>query len=164
MIGLLFLSGHDYLQLGQMVPTMTASNAQAIVVDTASRKLTLLRNDDALKTYDVALGHTPSPKQREGDGRTPEGRYVIDSKIPRSRSDLDCARLTRNRSIARGRCGGGGHPGRDIMIDELHNGLRWLGRVHRAIDWPDGCSAVTNSQIEESWSLVEVGTPIEITS
>jgi murein L,D-transpeptidase YafK len=48
------------------------------------------------------------------------------------------------------------------MIHGLHNGLGWLGSVHRAIDWTDGCIAVTNSQIEEIWSLVEVGTPIEI--
>ncbi|MBO0758334.1 MAG: L,D-transpeptidase family protein [Bradyrhizobiaceae bacterium] len=164
-IGLLLLSGWDYLQLDRTVPTMTAANAQAtaVVVDKTARKLTLLRNGDALKTYDVALGHTPvGPKQREGDGRTPEGRYVIDSKNARSHNHLalhvsypDATDRARAQRL-------GASPGGDIMIHGLHNGLGWLGRLHRAIDWTNGCIAVTNSQIEEIWSLVEVGTPIEI--
>jgi lipoprotein-anchoring transpeptidase ErfK/SrfK len=29
-------------------------------------------------------------------------------------------------------------------------------------DWTDGCIAVTNQEIEEIWSLVADGTPIEI--
>jgi len=34
-----------------------------------------------IKTYKVALGRGGlAPKEREGDGRTPEGRYFIDSR------------------------------------------------------------------------------------
>jgi murein L,D-transpeptidase YafK len=165
MVGLLLLCVQDYLQLDRTVPTMVAANTRAttIVVDKAARKLTLLHNGDVLKAYDVALGHAPvGHKQREGDGRTPEGRYVIDSKNPRSHNHLalhvsypDAS--DRARALRLGASAGG-----DIMIHGLHNGLGWLGSVHRAIDWTDGCIAVTNSQIEEIWSLVEVGTPIEI--
>jgi murein L,D-transpeptidase YafK len=164
-IALLLLSGRDYLQLDRTVPTMTAANAQAtaIVVDKTVRKLTLLRNGDVLKTYDVALGHAPvGPKQREGDGRTPEGHYVIDSKNARSHNHL-ALRVSYPDATDRARAWRlGASPGGDIMIHGLHNGLGWLGSLHRAIDWTDGCIAVTNSQIEEVWSLVEVGTPIEI--
>ena len=164
-IGLFLLSGRDYLQLDRTVPTMTAANAQAtaIMVDKSARKLTLLRNGNVLKTYSVALGHAPiGPKQREGDGRTPEGRYVIDSKNPRSHNHLGLHvsypdATDRARALQLGASAGG-----DIMIHGLHNGLGWLRSVHRAIDWTDGCIAVTNSQMEEIWSLVEVGTPIEI--
>ena len=53
-------------------------------------------------------------------------------------------------------------PGSDIMIHGVRNGLGWLGGLHRALDWTDGCVAVTNAEIEEIWRLVEVGTPIEI--
>jgi murein L,D-transpeptidase YafK len=48
------------------------------------------------------------------------------------------------------------------MIHGLRNGLGWLGRLHLALDWTDGCIAVTDSQVEEIWSLVAVGTPIQI--
>jgi murein L,D-transpeptidase YafK len=48
------------------------------------------------------------------------------------------------------------------MIHGLPNGLGWLGRLHLLQDWTDGCIAVTNAQIEEIWSLVDIGTRVEI--
>jgi lipoprotein-anchoring transpeptidase ErfK/SrfK len=30
------------------------------------------------------------------------------------------------------------------------------------LDWTDGCIALTSQEIEEIWSLVDNGTPIEI--
>ena len=33
---------------------------------------------------------------------------------------------------------------------------------HPNVDWTQGCIAVTNEEIEEIWSLVSDGTPIEI--
>ena len=44
MIGVLLLSGWDYLQVDRKVPTMAAANAQAtvILVDKTARKLALL--------------------------------------------------------------------------------------------------------------------------
>lgn len=48
------------------------------------------------------------------------------------------------------------------MIHALPNALSWLGAFHLARDWTDGCIAVTHAQIEETWALVEVGTPVVI--
>ena len=48
------------------------------------------------------------------------------------------------------------------MIHGLPNGMGWLGHEHLARDWTDGCIAVTNEEIEEIWSMVGVGTAIEI--
>lgn len=161
--GLLLLSGWDFLD--RTVPAMAAVDTQAtmIVVDKKARKLMLLHDTDVLKTYDVSLGRAAvGTKQQEGDSRTPEGHYVIDAKSPGSRFHLalhvsypDAA----DRDRARRR---GVSPGGDIMIHGLRNGLGWLGRLHLAVDWTDGCIAVTDSQVEEIWSLVTVGTPIEI--
>jgi murein L,D-transpeptidase YafK len=87
---------------------------------------------------------------------------VVDSKDSRSRNDLalhvsypDAADRARALRL-------GASPDGVIMMHGSHNGLGRLGSLHHTIDWTDGCIAVTNSQIEESWSLVEVGTPIEI--
>jgi len=44
----------------------------------------------------------------------------------------------------------------------LPNGKGWLGAAHRLYDWTLGCIAVTNSEIEEIWELVPVGTSVEI--
>jgi L,D-peptidoglycan transpeptidase YkuD (ErfK/YbiS/YcfS/YnhG family) len=37
-----------------------------------------------------------------------------------------------------------------------------LGPLHRQTDWTDGCIAVTHAEIEEIWTLVPVGTRVEI--
>ena len=53
-------------------------------------------------------------------------------------------------------------PGGDIMIHGIKNGFAWVGGFHAAIDWTEGCIAVTNSEMDEIWQFVEVGTPIQI--
>jgi L,D-peptidoglycan transpeptidase YkuD (ErfK/YbiS/YcfS/YnhG family) len=34
--------------------------------------------------------------------------------------------------------------------------------LHLWRDWTDGCIAVTDAEIEEIWTLVDTGTPIQI--
>jgi len=53
-------------------------------------------------------------------------------------------------------------PGGDIMIHGLPNGFSALGSAHRMRDWTAGCVAVTDSEIDEIWTLIDDGTPIEI--
>ena len=62
-------------------PPMAAAQdqADAVVVDKAARRLTLMREGAVLAEYAISLGGAPAGhKQREGDERTPEGTYVID--------------------------------------------------------------------------------------
>jgi murein L,D-transpeptidase YafK len=53
-------------------------------------------------------------------------------------------------------------PGGDIEIHGLGAKFGWVGAAHRQVDWTDGCIAVTNSEIDEIFPLVDVGTPVEI--
>jgi murein L,D-transpeptidase YafK len=53
-------------------------------------------------------------------------------------------------------------PGGDIFIHGLGGKRSWLGPLHRAHDWTDGCIAVTDAEIEEIWRTVPDGTPITI--
>jgi hypothetical protein len=56
-----------------------------ILVLKSRRELRLLRNDVVLKIYPIALGqHPKGSKRRQGDGRTPEGTYVIDGRLTRT--------------------------------------------------------------------------------
>jgi hypothetical protein len=48
------------------------------------------------------------------------------------------------------------------VVAVSQNGLGWLGPLHRAMDWTDGCIAVTDAEIEEIYSAVPDGTPVEI--
>ena len=48
------------------------------------------------------------------------------------------------------------------MVHGIRKGLGFLGRLHRLVDWTDGCVAVTNEEIEEIWRVVPDNTPIFI--
>jgi murein L,D-transpeptidase YafK len=62
------------------------AKADKIVVVKHEQRLYLMRDGEVLKSYRVALGRHPrGTKLYEGDGRTPEGRYVLDARNPDSR-------------------------------------------------------------------------------
>jgi murein L,D-transpeptidase YafK len=137
--------------------------ADRVLVEKASRRLTLLRNGETLKTYSVALGGAPAgAKEFEGDQRTPEGMYKVDFHKPDS--DFHLALHISypelpdiERAAAEGRSAGS-----DIMIHGLPNGRAWIGRFHRRSDWTAGCIAVADFEIEEIYRAVADGTPIEL--
>ncbi len=123
----------------------------------------LLREGKVLKTYKIALGpNSVGPKTRQGDHRTPEGIYRIDSKNAHSKFHLalhvshpDAKDRERARKL-------GVSPGGDIMIHGLPDQYAYLGPLQSKYDWTDGCIAVSNAEIEEIWKLVPVGTEVEI--
>lgn len=131
--------------------------ADRILVRKFLREMTLLRGDSVLRTYRIALGPNPvSHKEREGDGRTPEGIYRIDRRNPRSRYHLALhISYPNERDIARA-AELGVAPGGDIMIHGLKDGQP------READWTQGCIAVTDQEMDEIWHLVDDGVPIEI--
>jgi murein L,D-transpeptidase YafK len=137
--------------------------ADHVVVEKAARKLTLYRDGVALKSYRVALGFSPKgPKERQGDGRTPEGRYVIDRRNAQSQFHLSL-HISYPDARDRARAAEAGvDPGGDIFIHGLPSGLGYLGAAFNLRDWTLGCIAVTNPEIEEIWAAVPNGTPIEI--
>jgi murein L,D-transpeptidase YafK len=141
----------------------TAIKADRIVVLKSKRTMHLYNGETILKTYKVALGGEPEgAKTRQGDHRTPEGTYRIDSKNLRSQFHLSLHISYPNpqdREHARKQ---GVSPGGDIMIHGLPPRYAFVGATHTTVDWTDGCIAVTNSEIEEIWNLVPVGTVIEI--
>jgi murein L,D-transpeptidase YafK len=144
-------------------PLNALPHADHIIVHKKERTMELMHAGQVIRTYKIALGRNPvGPKQREGDFRTPEGEYVIDSRNAKSQ----CHRSlhisypnTADRERARKL---GVSPGRDISIHGILNGYGYLGAAHRRYDWTYGCIAVTDQEIEEIWKLVNNGTPIEI--
>lgn len=140
-----------------------AAVADRVMVDKAGRTLTLLSRGQVLKRYPVRLGPAPSgPKSRQGDGRTPEGAYLIDYRNPHSKFHLGLHISYPNSADLRRAAAVGASPGGDIMVHGLPNGLGWLGRLQQLVDWTDGCIAVTDRDIEEIYRAVPDGTPIEI--
>ena len=144
-------------------PPPAHSIVNRILVEKKARRLTLFSNNKPIKIYEIALGRQPEgPKQFQGDNKTPEGRYVIDSRKRNSSyhralhisypNPKDAAFAAKQKKSAGG----------DIMIHGLPNGMGTLGPFHRLRDWTAGCIAVTNAEIEEIWRAVPDGTPIEI--
>jgi murein L,D-transpeptidase YafK len=137
--------------------------ADSILVLKSERKMHLLADGEPIRSYRVALGFEPKGhKIEKGDGRTPEGRYVLDFHNENSRFHRSIRVSYPNvgdRLLARAR---GVDPGGNIMIHGLPNGSGSVGASHAWEDWTEGCIAVTNEEIDEILQLVGVGTPIEI--
>jgi murein L,D-transpeptidase YafK len=152
------------LALGLHLAAIAAPvQADRIVILKSARTMTLLSGSKVLKTYKVALGSVPvGPKRVEGDHKTPEGDYIIDAKNAHSQFHLSLhisypSAADQQRARSRG-----ARPGGAVMIHGLAPAFAYLGPLHRQTDWTDGCIAVTNSEIEEIWKLVSVGTRVEI--
>ncbi len=134
-----------------------------VLVLKEDHKLVLLNGEKIVRVYTVALGGGGLlPKQQQGDRRTPEGLYEIDRRNRNSSFHLALHISYPNEADRERARRLGVSPGGDIMIHGITNGLGWLGVRHRFSDWTDGCIAVTDTEIEEIWSLVPDGTPVEI--
>jgi len=142
---------------------VSPAGIDVVLVEKAARRLTLFSGGRPVRTYSVALGSQPvGPKVQQGDDRTPEGSYIIDSRNYNSAYHL-ALHLSYPNAADRARAAAlGVNPGGDIMIHGLPNGFGWVGQAHRDRDWTSGCIAVTDSEIEEIAGLVSDGTPVEI--
>jgi len=145
------------------IASAASAKADSVLVLKSQRRLVLLADGLELKSYRVALGRNPvGAKRIEGDGRTPEGRYRIDWRNAESRFHRSLHISYPDASNRRHAARLGLAPGDAIMIHGLSAKGAVAGPEHVRWDWTDGCIAVTNAEIEEIWSLVNDGTPIEI--
>ena len=148
---------------GRAASWAEGANALRIVVIKSERKLMLVRASQAFLTFPIALGsHPKGPKRREGDGRTPEGDYVIDrfdtgSYFHRALHISYPNAADRRRALAMGV-----DPGGRIEIHGLPPGYETLDPKRFDKDWTDGCISVSNRAIEILWRNVGLFTPITI--
>jgi murein L,D-transpeptidase YafK len=139
--------------------------ADRVVVKKADRRLYLIKGQKPFRSYRISLGPNPDGRKRyKGDGRTPEGRYVLDWRTENTKfwkalhiSYPNAA--DRMRAELAGRNPGGmvmvhGQPtgGGDVALQQLVS--QW--------DWTQGCIAVSDMAIDEIWSYTRDGTPIDI--
>lgn len=146
---------------GHAPPPQVAATTRAshLVVAKSSRSLYLMNGQATLARYNIHLGSAPEGhKVRSGDSRTPEGRYWIDRRNPRSAFFLSLGISFPNAVDAARARALGARPGNNIMIHgEPSRGARRPGR-----DWTDGCIAVSDREMEEIWAMVPTGVPITI--
>jgi len=136
--------------------------ASRVVVYKSQRRMDLMRGTEVLRSYKVALGLMPAGhKERAGDFRTPEGRYQLTRRNPRSDFFLSIqVSYPNDQDMKRARANGW-DPGGSIMIHGLPNRLK-RDPDYYSRDWTDGCIAVSNSDMVEIWLLTNNNTPIDI--
>jgi murein L,D-transpeptidase YafK len=141
----------------------------------SARVLVLYAGDAPVRAYWVGLGFNPfGHKQREGDGRTPEGEYYLCSRNDASRfhrflgisypSPRDAAT-----ALAEGRISE--RTAAPILRVRKPNRPPWntsLGGavgIHgggAGVDWTLGCVALSNANVDELWVACPAGTRITI--
>jgi len=149
--------------LEQKVFELWTEPVDKVLIEKKKRRLTLISKGEAIKTYTIALGANPvGPKEKQGDNKTPEGNYTIESRNRHSDYHLSLRISYPNGRDKKRAQELGVSPGGNIMIHGLKNDFSWVDGFHKAIDWTEGCIAVTNKEIEEIARLVPNGTPVEI--
>ena len=147
-----------------------------IVVKKKERKLHLYDEGKLVKTYDIGLGFAPSgDKEKQGDGKTPEGEFYIFTKNPKSRFYLslgvsypsidDAERGLREKIISKKE--------RDQIVKAINEKKTPLqntklgGEIYihgngAASDWTLGCVALDDADMKELFDAVPVETKILI--
>jgi len=149
--------------LEEKIFALRTEPADKVLIEKKERRLTLLSKGEVIKTYKIALGGDPvGAKERQGDNKTPEGIYIIDSRNRVSGYHLSLHISYPNEKDKMRAKELGVSPGGDIMIHGIKNGLTWVGASHAEVDWTKGCIAVTGEEMDEIYKLVPNGTTVEI--
>ena len=149
---LLFLSASAFAEI-----------ADKILVSKSSKMLYLQKEGKVFASYPVVFGGNPvGHKQKEGDGRTPEGVYTIDFKKENSAYFKALHVSYPNAKDIESAKASGVSPGGDIMIHGQRNGFGWASFIVQYFNWTKGCIALSNENMELVWQSVNAGTQIEI--
>ena len=147
-----------------------------ILIEKAARRLTLFDADGAARAFPVALGRDPvGHKRREGDNKTPEGRYFVCTRNAQSKFHLALglsypsaadagAALEEGRidaataaAVAAAEAAGKRPP-----WDTPLGGFIMIHGGGRDGDWTAGCIALDDADMDVLWAACPLGTPVEI--
>lgn len=169
-----WVSGRDGPS-ASLADDLTLRSPRVVVLKSAGT-LHVFDGDALVRTYPIRLGSDPlGTKLREGDGRTPEGRFRV---------------CTKNKSSPHYRFLGIDYPGHDDAARGLRHGLISSGEaaaIGEAIDQGDcplwttalgggvglhgmsgvqgrtaGCIALSDEHVEELFNVLRIGDEIEI--
>ena len=161
---------------GQALSKQTPTAAPRILISKTKRQLEFYRGDELMQAYNIGLGFSPyGDKFQAGDGRTPEGKYTVVVKNPKSKFYLSL---------------GLNYPNHNDATDALMDGritLKQFNAINAALsngepppwntslggeifihghgayrDWTKGCIALEDADVQKLYAMVEVGTEVVI--
>ncbi|QQS43135.1 MAG: L,D-transpeptidase [Acidobacteriota bacterium] len=147
-----------------------------IEIRKSERTLTLFDGDRVLRIYRIGLGSQPvGDKEKEGDGRTPEGDFRIFVKNPNSRFFLSVGlNYPLPEDAERGLVSGViSQEERDAIVEAHESnsappqktplgGEIYIHGHGSGSDWTEGCVALDDDEMRELFGAVSVGTPVRI--
>ena len=164
LVGLGLLAASIYsppLQVTLPPPPALTGPIDRIVIEKSARRMQLLQDGKVVRTYAISLGFSPAgDKERQGDGKTPEGEFTVNRRNAASAFHLS---LGLDYPLAEdiSRAAAGGHSaGGDIFIHGQPHGVADGFKLKG--DWTAGCIAVSNAEIKEIWDVSPIGTKVEI--
>ena len=84
LVGLGFIAASLYsppVSVPAPPPPPLTGTVDRIVIEKAARRMQLYQDGKVVRTYRIALGFAPEgDKERQGDGKTPEGEFTIDRR------------------------------------------------------------------------------------
>lgn len=191
-VGLVFLLGSLFIAMAQIgnQNSKTMSDLSSVdaarklpllispklVVKKKERKLYLYDNEKLIKTYDVALGFAPEgDKEREGDGKTPEGEFYVFTKNPKSQFYLSLGlsypniaaaeRGLKDKLITRAEYNAIIKAIKEKKMPPQKTALGGEIYIHgggTGNDWTWGCTALENAEIKELFDALPVGTKVVV--
>jgi len=128
------------------------NNVNSVIVDKSKYELYLIKNGEVNLRFSIELGFNPyDDKQKEGDGCTPEGMYLIKRKLSGNQTSFYKTlfiNYPNGQDLREGKTGRliGCHGCPEIWKDER------LGTK-----WTEGCIALSNKDIDKIFPLLDVG-------
>lgn len=122
-------------------PTCPASPKALVVVDTAQHALALCEDGRATASFAVRIGKHGTGKTKEGDGKTPLGRYALGGGRASTKygSFLPIGYPTAEQRAQ-------GFTGGDVGVHGPDRRVRWLGPLVNAFDTTDGCVGLATDE------------------
>ncbi|MDT7779300.1 MAG: hypothetical protein QOC99_1812 [Acidobacteriota bacterium] len=147
-----------------------------IVIEKGARRLKLYAGGEVVRVRSIVLGFAPEgDKEKQGDGRTPEGEFYICMKNERSRfylslglsypNEEDAARGLRDGLITRAQAASIVGAVRGNKCPPWGTALGGEIFIHgggTASDWTSGCVALENAEVKELFDAVPASTVVRI--
>ncbi len=138
------------------------TNGNAIIIDKFARKLYIYQSGVKKLEFEAEFGKNWMGRKRlKGDKATPEGIYLVKTKIPQNKTKYYRALLLNypnnddvemfRREKQQGKLPANAQIGGLI---EIH------GNGGKGTDWTDGCIALSDNDMLKVYNFIQVGTPV----